>query len=147
MFTDSDIARIGEGLINCTLPKPEWTHAAHVAAAAYIIAARTDLDAEADMPGIIRRYNLATGGVNSDSAGYHHSITLASLAAVRAGLALAPDGPIAQHVNALLAGLLGDKYWPERFWTRALLFSVAARRGWVAPDKAALPFTVRAGLA
>ncbi|OSZ72158.1 hypothetical protein CAP39_02000 [Sphingomonas sp. IBVSS1] len=147
MFSDADIARIGEGLINCTLPKPQWTHAAHVAAAAYILAARPDLDAEADMPGIIRRYNLATGGVNSDSAGYHHSITLASLAAVRAGLALAPDGPIGRRVNELLTGLLGDKYWPERFWTRELLFSVAARRGWVAPDKASLPFTVRAGMA
>lgn len=145
MFTDADISRIGEGLISCTLPKPEWTHAAHVAAAAHILAARPDLDAEAAMPGIIRRYNLATGGKNSDSAGYHHGITLASLAAVRAGLALAPAGPLSIRVNQLLAGLLGDKHWPERFWTRDLLFSVAARRGWVAPDKAPLPFAVRAG--
>ncbi len=147
MFRDADISRIGEGLIAATLPRADWTHAAHVAAAAHIIAARPDLDAERDMPAIIRRYNLATGGVNSDSAGYHHSITLASLAAVRAGLALAPAAPLAVQVNALLAGLLGDKHWPEHFWTRDVLFSVAARRGWVAPDKAALPFTVRAGMA
>lgn len=147
MFTNADIARIGEGLIACTLPRAEWTHAAHVAAAAHIIAARPDLDAERQMPAIIRRYNLATGGVNSDSAGYHHSITLASLAAVRAGLALAPDGPLAARVNQLLAGMLGDKYWPERFWSRDRLFSPAARRGWIAPDKAPLPFTVRGGMA
>jgi hypothetical protein len=90
MLDSAAIARIGEGLIAADLPKPEWTHAAHVAAAAYVITARRDLHAEADMPGLIRRYNLACGVANSDSGGYHHSITLASIAAVRAGLALAP---------------------------------------------------------
>jgi hypothetical protein len=146
MFADTDaITRIGEAMIAATLPKPEWTHAAHIAAAAYIIAARADLDAERDMPGLIRRYNEACGVANSDSGGYHHSITLASLAAVRAGLDLAPAGDLAERVNWLLGGMLGDKYWPERFWSRDTLFSVAARRDWVAPDRAALPFRVRAG--
>lgn len=146
MFTAAAISHIGEGVIAATLPKPEWTHAAHVAAAAHIIAARPDLDAERDMPGIIRRYNQACGVINDDKGGYHHSITLASLAAVRAGLALAPAAPLADQVNQLLAGLLGDKHWPLRFWQRDTLFSVPARRGWLAPDKAPLPFAVRPGL-
>ena len=146
MFPDDGaITRIGAMMIAATLPRPEWTHAAHIAAAAHILASRPDLDAERDMPGLIRRYNEAVGGVNSDSAGYHHSVTIASIAAVRAGLALAPDGTLAERVNHLLGGLLGDKYWPERFWTKALLFSVPARRGWVAPDRAPLPFAVLAG--
>jgi hypothetical protein len=34
MLDSAAIARIGEGLIAADLPKPEWTHAAHVAAAA-----------------------------------------------------------------------------------------------------------------
>lgn len=142
---DAAITRIGEGVIAATLPKPQWTHAAHVAAAAHIIAACPDLVAERDMPGIIRRYNEACGVANSDTGGYHHSITLASLAAVRAGLALAPAGPLVGKVNHMLAGMLGDKHWPERFWNRETLFSVPARRGWVAPDKAPLPFTVLPG--
>ena len=49
------------------------------------------------------------------------------------------------QVNHLLAGMLGDKYWPERFWTREILFSVPARRGWVAPDRAPLPFAIVPG--
>lgn len=144
MFDAAAITRIGEGLIAASLPKAEWTHAAHVAAAAHIIAARPDLVAERDMPGLIRRYNIACGGVNSDTAGYHHSITLASIAAVRAGLALAPAGPLAAQLSWLMQGTLGDKHWPERFWTGETLFSVAARRGWVAPDRAPLPFQVQA---
>ena len=146
MFSsDADIIHIGEGLIAATLPRPEWTHAAHVAAAAYIVTVRPDLCAERDLPGLIRRYNLACGTENTDTAGYHHSITLASLAAVRAGLMLAPAGTLADKVNHLLGGVLGDKYWPERFWTRETLFSVPARRGWVAPDRAPLPFAVLPG--
>lgn len=139
---DASITRIGEGLIAATLPKPEWTHAAHVAAAAYFTVARPDLHAERAMPDAIARYNLACGVANTDTGGYHHSITLASLAAVRAGLALAPAGTLASQVNWLLGGMLGDKHWPERFWTHQTLFSVPARRGWVAPDLAPLPFAV-----
>lgn len=143
MHDRAAITRIGEGLIAATLPKPEWTHAAHVAAAAHIIMARPDIDPEADMPGLIRRYNVACGVVNSDTMGYHHSITLASIAAVRAGLALAPAGDLAAQLAWLMGGMLGDKYWPERFWHYDTLFSPPARLGWVAPDRAPLPFSVR----
>ena len=145
MFTPAAITRIGEGLVAATLPKPEWTHAAHVAAAAWLVSARPDLVAERGMPGLIRRYNLACGVQNTDSGGYHHSITLASIAAVRAGLALAPAGDLAEQLAWLLGGMLGDKHWPSRFWHRDTLFSVPARRGWLAPDKAPLPFAVVTG--
>jgi hypothetical protein len=145
MFTAQQIRHIGEGLVAATLPKPEWTHAAHVAAAAHIISARPDLVAERDMPGLIRRYNLACGTANTDKGGYHHSITLASIAAVRAGLALAPAGDLAAQFAWLWAGMLGDKHWPTRFWHHDTLFSVPARRGWLAPDKSHLPFVVQMG--
>jgi hypothetical protein len=145
MLEAAAITRIGEGVLAATLPRGEWTHAAHVAAAVHIIAARPDLVAERDMPGAIRRYNLACGTPNTDSGGYHHSITLASIAAVRAGLALAPAGDLAAQLAWLLAGMLGDKHWPTRFWQHDTLFSVPARRGWVAPDKAPLPFVVQPG--
>ena len=29
---------------------------------------------------------------------------------------------------------MGDKAWPLSFWSAERLFSVAARRGWIAPD-------------
>ena len=79
-LTDSDIARIGRGVETCTLPKPEWTHAAHFAAAVWLLT-RPGLDAERAMPPLIRAYNEATGVQNTDTAGYHETITLASLRA------------------------------------------------------------------
>ncbi|HEX7884720.1 MAG TPA: hypothetical protein VF474_01970, partial [Phenylobacterium sp.] len=85
-LSDDDIARIGRGVADRTLPKPEWTHAAHFAAAFWLLT-RPQGDAEAEMPGLIRAYNAATGVENTDTSGYHETITLASLRAARAWLA------------------------------------------------------------
>jgi len=42
------------------------------------------------MPAMIRRYNQSVGGVNSDTGGYHETITQASLHMTRALLAVLP---------------------------------------------------------
>ena len=68
--SDSDIEHIARGLISCTLPKAEWTHAAHFAAALWLVAADYEA-AGRRMPGLIRAYNESVGGVNSDTEGYH----------------------------------------------------------------------------
>jgi hypothetical protein len=139
--SDAEIDAIGRGLLDRSLPAACWTHAAHLAAAAWLVAARTDLDAARDMPAIIRAYNEATGVPNSDTRGYHGTITQASLRAVRAFLARQPAGtPLHVACNALLASPFGDKGWLLEYWTAEALFSVAARRGWLAPDVKPLPF-------
>ena len=138
--SDAEVRRIGEGLIDRTLPKSEWTHAAHFAAAVYLVAGRPDIAPERDMPDMIRSYNLATGGENTDVAGYHETITQASLHVVRhvlAGLPIA--GALHALTNAVLDAGYAQKDWLLRHWRRETLFSVTARKGWVAPDLAPLP--------
>ncbi|MFN3799004.1 MAG: hypothetical protein ACK4S5_16090, partial [Sphingobium yanoikuyae] len=78
-MTDDEIEALGTGFCACTLPKARWTHGAHFATALWLILRRPDIDAEIDMPGMIRRYNESVGGVNSDTSGYHETITQASL--------------------------------------------------------------------
>jgi hypothetical protein len=137
---DAEIEAIGRGLIDRTLPKPGWTHAAHFAAALWVLACRPDLEAERDMPGIIRAYNEATGVMNTESGGYHETITQASLRAARAFLAAHPRRPLHAVANALMESSLKNPDWLLEYWLAETLFSPAARRGWVAPDRAALPF-------
>jgi hypothetical protein len=139
MLTDTDIARIGEGVIARTLPKPEWTHAAHFAAALWLLS-RPDRDAFAEMPGLIRAYNEATGVPNTDDGGYHETITLASLRAARAHLAAQPDLRLAETLAKLLASECGRSDWLLAYWSKPRLFSVEARRRWVEPDLQPLPF-------
>ncbi len=76
--SDADIERIGRGIIDRSLPKAEWTHAAHFAAAFWLLRS-PERDALREMPGFIRAYNEATGTPNTDTGGYHETITLASL--------------------------------------------------------------------
>ncbi len=92
------------------------------------------------MPAIIRRFNESVGGVNSDSQGYHETITRAFLHGVGLFLAEA-DGaePLHELVNALLLSPMGRRDWPLRFWSKDKLMSVEARRKFVPPDRAALP--------
>lgn len=138
--SDEQICEIGAGLLACTLPKSAWTHAAHFAAAAWLIRCREDLDPVRDMPHIIRTYNEATGVANTDSGGYHETITQASLRATRAFLAERPALDLVTAVNELLRGSMGDPEWLLEYWSRATLFAVEARRSWVEPDRRPLPF-------
>ena len=140
MMTDEEMERLAGGFCACTLPKEEWTHAAHFATALWLILRRADIQPERDMPGLIRRYNESVGGVNSDSSGYHETITQASLHMARHLLAGLPSGcSPATALAALLASPLGDKDWPFTYWSRDLLMSAQARRDWVAPDIRPLP--------
>jgi hypothetical protein len=63
--SDDEVAAIGSGLIDLTLPKSAWTHAAHFAATIWLLSCRNDLDAARDMPQLIRRYNEATGAMRA----------------------------------------------------------------------------------
>jgi hypothetical protein len=131
---DAAVARIGLGLFDRSLPKAEWTHAGHVAAAVWVVAARPDLVPARDVPPAIRAYNEATGGRNTDTEGYHETITQASLAAVAWVVARHPGEGLAALCNALLAGEMGRSDWLLGYWSSGVLFSVRARRAWVAPD-------------
>jgi hypothetical protein len=138
--SDDEIARVAEGMLARTLPKPEWTHEAHLATTTYLLTRRPDIDVDKQLPGFIRAYNESVGGVNSDSEGYHETITRVFLHGVRLFLAEAdPKEPLHELVNELLLSPMGRRDWPLRFYSPARLFSVEARRKFVPPDIAALP--------
>ncbi|WP_150291220.1 hypothetical protein [Sphingobium estronivorans] len=139
-MTDEEIERIATGFCARTLAREDWTHKAHFATALWLMLRRPDLAPERDMPGMIAAYNESVGGVNSDTAGYHETITQASLRAARAVLAGLPGDVRPQAaLAALMDSPLGGKDWPFAYWSRERLMSVEARRGWVEPDLKPLP--------
>ena len=138
--SDAEIAHLGEGLVARTLAKEEWTHEAHIGATAYLLLKRPDIDLDAELPTFIRRFNESVGGVNSDSEGYHETITRAYLHGIRFFLGEADlSEPLHELVNELLLSPMGRRDWPSRFWSKDRLMSVEARRQFVEPDLAALP--------
>jgi hypothetical protein len=138
--SEPEIERIGEELLARTLARPEWTHEAHLAATTYLLLKRPDIDLDAQLPDIIRRFNESGGGVNSDTEGYHETITRVFLRGIRLFLAEADlRQPLHQLVNELLLSPMGKRDWPLRFYSRERLFSSEARRRFVAGDIAAIP--------
>jgi hypothetical protein len=138
--SDAEIEHIGEGLVARTLPRPEWTHEAHLAATTYLLTRRPDIELDRELPGIIRRYNESVGGINDDTQGYHETITRVFLHGVRLFLAEADlREPVHELVNELLHSPMGRRDWPLRFYSAERLFSVEARRHFVPPNLAALP--------
>ena len=139
-LTDADIDRIARGVMNRSLPKPEWTHAAHFAAALWLLRDRGEA-AFAEMPDAIRRYNEATGVPNTDHDGYHETITLASLRLANNALKTAGAGaPLSSILKNLLAGPAGRSGWILEYWSPEALFSVRARREWAPPDRQPMPW-------
>lgn len=136
LFDSSDaVRRVGEGLLDCSLPKAEWTHEAHLAATLWVIAKRPEIVPSRDLPGIIRTFNEAKGGVNDDTQGYHDTVTQLYVRGLRAFAAARPaDEPLVETVNAALAAPIGRRDWPLGYYSRERLFSVEARRAFVEPD-------------
>jgi hypothetical protein len=138
--SDAEIEHLGEHFLARTLPKAEWTHEAHLATTTWLLLDRPDIDVDIELPDLIRRYNESVGGVNSDSEGYHETITRVFLHGVRLFLSEAdPAEPLHDLVNELLLSPMGRRDWPLRFYSRDRLLSVEARRSLVGPDLAALP--------
>jgi hypothetical protein len=139
LLTDADIDCVARGLIDRSLPKSAWTHAAHFASALWLLK-RRGLHAMGEMGPLIMAYNEATGVANTDTGGYHETITVASLRAAHSWLLSRPEAPLHAILAEMLASPIGRSDWVLTYWSRPLLFSVAARKSWVEPDLAALPY-------
>jgi hypothetical protein len=129
-MSESDVVAIGRGLLDCTLPKADWTHAAHFAAALWLI----ERDEGSRIAAAIRAYNESVGTPNTDSSGYHETITQASMRVARVFRAARKDLPLYRVCNELMMSEPRRSDWLLRYWSREVLFSVEARRRWVEPD-------------
>lgn len=136
LFADDDaIIAVGRGLMARTLPREGWTHEAHLGAALWIIRDNPHIDAEGDLPDIIRAYNVSVGGINDATQGYHETITQTYIRAIRAHLGENPARSLVDAVNALLASRYGRRDWPLTLYTPERLFSPEARLTYVVPDR------------
>lgn len=139
--SDGEVVAIGRGFCTRTLPKAKWTHAAHFATTLWLLRCHPEIDVSRALPEMIRTYNVAMGGsVNTDTNGYHETITQASLRAAVAFLRERAHLPLFAVCNELMESQLGSPEWVLRYWSRERLYSVEARRKWVEPDLEELPW-------
>ena len=122
-----------------TLPKGEWTHAAHLTVGAWHVDRYGAAEALTRLRDGIRRLNESHGTSNTATSGYHETITAAYVTLLAAYLAACPpELALPARVDRLLAGPLAARDMLFTFYTRERLMSVEARARWIEPDLAPL---------
>jgi hypothetical protein len=116
------------------LPKAEWTHEAHLRVGLWHLL-RHSPDVALDLlRERISRYNVACGVANTDSSGYHESITRFYVWLIARFVENADrNRPIDELADELVRDH-GDRELPLRHWSKERLMSAEARRGWMQPD-------------
>lgn len=132
--TTEEILALVRRFEDCTLPREEWTHAAHLTVGLWHLLQFDWPLATARVRARIKRYNAAHGIPTTPTGGYHETLTLFWLRTVRRFLeAERNEARALVHLaNELTA--THDKGLPFSYYTRAHLFSPEARAGWVEPD-------------
>lgn len=118
-----------------TLPKEQWTHEAHFIAAFWYSLHWPIPQAVEKIRDGIKTYNVSIGGQNTDTAGYHETITLlyTSLLAqyiITHGIIEMND----ETITALLQQPFINREYPLRFYSKETLFSTCARLKWIESD-------------
>ncbi len=117
-----------------SLPKERWTHEAHLRVGLWHLLHHSADEALELVRQRITAYNEASGVENSDSSGYHETITRFFLTRIGWFLETADRGWPIDELAEELVGVLGDKEAPLAYYSRARLMRMEARRGWVVPD-------------
>jgi hypothetical protein len=134
MIEETEIISIGEGFLACTFPGANFHHREHLVTTVYLLWTFPQRDWRGHLPALIRRYNESQGGVNSDTAGYHETITMFYIDLVGKVLDLNPHLDLVHSCRQVLNGPASDKDLVLRYYSRELLFSSEARKRWVEPD-------------
>src|SRR5215471_296028 len=117
-----------------TLPKSEWTHAAHVAVAACHLFDRPKDKALEEIRAGIIHYNTCVGTANTDHSGYHETLTR-FWTGVIAGLLRPEFSSRLEFVRAALDRFGGDSALFRSYYSFDVVKDVRARREWIAPDR------------
>lgn len=124
-----------EGFWSGTFPGKQWTHGAHVAMAACVLWSEPIRIALPMIRDGIRAYNVAQGGQNTPTSGYHETLTRLWIGAVAAFLATLPaDIGRLEAAQAAYARFAGSSSMFKPMYSFDLVKSEQARAEWVAPD-------------
>jgi hypothetical protein len=118
----------------CTLPKPRWTHHAHLLVGLWYLSKHIPAEALNIVRRRIRAYNVAVGTANTDNSGYHETLTRLYLNGIAAHMARHRGESLPKLLALLLETPLARSDWPLEFYSRERLYSVRARRQWIEPD-------------
>jgi len=129
-----------------TLDKSRWTHAAHILTGACYVHSFGEAAAIARMRERVSAFNLAVGGQNTPTSGYHETITIFWIKLIASTLATALGAPrlasetwVGPPTRSPFAHDCVRNFAENRtiyadFYDFDLVASTEARRIWIAPN-------------
>ncbi len=139
LYSTEEALEIVQKWLECRLEKADWTHETHLLCGFWVLLNFQE-NALAAMRERIKKYNETVGTVNSDTSGYHETMTVFWLWALRNwAIEKDIDGFNEVSVDQLLfdENLARRNDWLLHF-SEEKMKSVEARRGFVEPDRAAM---------
>lgn len=132
-MTSEDLDRLSARFTTATLRKEEWTHAAHLSVAAWYLTHYPPLEAGVRLRTGIRQLNLALGGQNTATAGFHETLTEFWIRLVSRWISTHGNSPDS------IARLLAHPEAASGVWKHCYGFNVVqcttARRQWISPAR------------
>ena len=134
-LTEAELDDLAARFAAATIPKTEWTHAAHLAVGLWHVDRYGPEEALTRLRAGIRRLNDSHGTLNSATSGYHETVTRAYVALFAELLAAeGPRTPLAERLQVVLGGPLVARDLLLNYYSREKLFSPRARGSWEEPD-------------
>lgn len=130
----TETERIARGLIDRTLPKAEWTHQAHLRAGLWHVMEHGPIGALELLRSRIATYNESVGTANTDTSGYHETLTRFYVIVIDRFLTTADRTLDLDLLADQLIAAHGDRRLALHHYSESRLFSPVARRSWVEPD-------------
>ncbi len=126
---------IVRGFIDKSLEAARFDHQAHLVVGLWYAQWYPSEQATQLLRQNIKAFNVAKGGENTDTSGYHETITVFYVWAIEQFLSSTnKDLPLEELANQLLASPIVHKEYPLKYYSKERLFSVKARHQWVEPD-------------
>ena len=123
---------------DCSLDSAVWTHEAHLRVTYLYARDLPEAEALEAVRRGIQRFNASKGVEQTETGGYHETLTVAWFRIVRdaaRGMAAAADSVAFVRARPELL----EKKVPLRYYRRETIMSWAARAGFVEPDVEELP--------
>ena len=130
----TDTERIARALIDRTLPKGEWTHEAHLRAGLWHVIEHGPFVALDLLRERISCYNDRIGTANTDTTGYHETITRFYVVVIDRFLSSVDRSSDLDVLAGQLIAQYGDRRLMLHHYSEKRLCSTVARRAWIEPD-------------
>ena len=129
-FTD----RLVEAFLSRTLPKEEWTHEAHLKVGLWHLLHYSPSESIKRLRQSIKQYNVACGIENTETQGYHETITRFYVWLIDRFVQQTNCSGSIDLLGDELINRYGDKSLVFKYYSRDRLMSKQARLNWVEPD-------------